>query len=198
MKALILAAGAGSRFEAAGYTFPKPLIDVNGKAMLEVVIDTLPECEEYIFACRTQDVEQYNMDDLLKRATDDRSRVVCVDKLTSGAAATALLCEEFIDNNEELIIANSDQYIEYDIRNFNLIRKWCHTGGIVFCFNACHPKWSFAELNSDFEITRIAEKDPISNVATCGIYYWSAGKVFVKYAKQMIENNITVRLSKSS
>ena len=35
MNVLIPMAGAGSRFETAGYTFPKPLIDVNGKPMIQ-------------------------------------------------------------------------------------------------------------------------------------------------------------------
>ena len=38
----------------------------------------------------------------------------------------------------------------------------------------------------------VAEKKVISNNATVGVYYWRYGKDFVKYAEQMIKNNIRV------
>jgi len=60
--------------------------------------------------------------------------------------------------------------------------------GIV-TFTATHPKWSFAKLNKDGYVERVAEKDPISDIATVGIYYWAHGSDYVKYAEQMIEGN---------
>lgn len=190
MKALIPMAGQGSRFAERGYTFPKPLIDVRGKPMIQVVLETLPECEEYIFICREEQVIKYNLNDLLQQLTRGRAKLKTVDKLTEGAACTALLAKDLINNNQELLIANSDQFIAYDKRNFELMRRHSHARGIVFSFNACHPKWSFARLNNNLEIVEVAEKKPISNVATCGIYYFAKGEYFVRSAESMIAKNI--------
>ena len=183
-------AGEGSRFVKEGYTFPKPLIDVNGKPMIQCVVENLDFDAEYIFLVRKNHLDKYKMSSLLNVITNGRSKIVQIDSLTEGAACTALLAEEFIDNEDELLIANSDQIINYSKQNFNAMRKFTNCDALVFTFNAVHPKWSFLKVNSRGAGIEIAEKNPISNIATCGIYYYRRGCDFVKYAKQMIEKDI--------
>ena len=192
MKILIPMAGEGSRFKKEGYTFPKPLIDINGKPMIQVVVENLNFDADYIFLVRKSNLEDFKMESLLSNITKQRSTVIPVDSLTEGAACTALLAENLIDSDEELLIANSDQYIEYSIENFNTIRNFTNVDGIVFTFNSVHPKWSFVKTNSQNIITEVAEKKPISNIATCGIYWYRKGADFVRHAHQMIEKNIRV------
>tara|TARA_A100001011_G_scaffold400695_1_gene517676 strand:+ start:5288 stop:5995 length:708 start_codon:yes stop_codon:yes gene_type:complete len=192
MKILIPMAGEGSRFKKEGYTFPKPLIDVNGKPMIQCVIENLDFDAHYVFLVRKSHIEKYNIEELLSVATNGKYDIVVVDELTEGAACTALLAENLIDNDEELLIANSDQIIEYSKYNFNTFRRFTKFDGIVFCFNAIHPKWSFVKTNSRGIATEFAEKKPISNIATCGIYYYRKGSDFVSCAKSMIEKNIRV------
>tara|TARA_R110000824_G_scaffold140927_1_gene307257 strand:- start:4021 stop:4734 length:714 start_codon:yes stop_codon:yes gene_type:complete len=193
MKILIPMAGEGSRFSKEGYTFPKPLIDVNGKPMIQTVVENLDFDCEYIFLIRKDHVEKYSgLLDTLQRITNGNCEYVIVDTLTEGAACTALLAEEYIDNDEDLLIANSDQFIEYEAQNFNMLRNLTNVDAIVFTFNAVHPKWSFVKTNSRGYATEVAEKKPISNIATCGIYWYRKGSDFVKYAKQMIEKDIRV------
>jgi len=103
-----------------------------------------------------------------------------------------LLAEEFINNDEELLIANSDQVIQFSPENFNTFRRFSNIDGIVFTFHAVHPKWSFVKTNSRGVVTEVAEKRPISDIATCGIYYYRKGSDFVRYAHSMIEKNIRV------
>ena len=193
MKILIPMAGEGSRFIKEGYTFPKPLIDVNGKPMIQTVVENLDFDCEYIFLVRKEHVEKYEgMLDTLGRITNDRFRHVVVDGLTEGAASTALLAEKYIDNDEDLLIANSDQFIEYEPENFKAFKNLTNTDAIVFTFNAVHPKWSFVRTNARGYIVEVAEKRPISNIATCGIYWYRKGSDFVRYAKQMVEKDIRV------
>jgi len=193
MKILIPMAGEGSRFSKEGYTFPKPLIDVNGKPMIQTVVENLDFDCEYIFLIRKAHVEKYSgLLDTLQRITNGNCEYVIVDTLTEGAACTALLAEEYIDNDEDLLIANSDQFIEYEVQNFNMLRNLTNVDAIVFTFNAVHPKWSFVKTNSRGYATEVAEKRPISNIATCGIYWYRKGSDFVKYAKQMIQKDIRV------
>jgi len=193
MKVLIPMAGEGSRFSKEGYTFPKPLIDVNGKPMIQVVVENLDFDCEYIFLIRKNHISTYpGLLDSLSRITNDNFKYVEVDGLTEGAACTALLAEELIDNDEDLLIANSDQYIDYESLNFHMLKNLTNVDGIVFSFNAVHPKWSFVKTNSRGYVTEVAEKKPISNIATCGIYWYRQGSDFVSCAKQMIEKNIRV------
>ena len=119
MKILIPMAGEGSRFAKEGYTFPKPLIDVAGKPMIQRVVENLDFDAEYIFLVRKTHIEKYHgLLSTLKRITNGRCRHVVVDGLTEGAACTALLASEMIDTDESLLIANSDQIISYEKQNF--------------------------------------------------------------------------------
>jgi HAD superfamily hydrolase (TIGR01509 family) len=186
-------AGEGSRFAKKGYTFPKPLIDVNGKPMIQVVIDNLNmgKNAKFIFICRKEHVEKYNLIHLLKAYTPN-CEVIITDGLTQGAACSILLAKKYIDNDEHLILANSDQFMEWDSNQFMYSMIADEIDGGICTFKNTHPKWSFAKLNDEGFVCQVAEKDPISDNATTGIYYWKKGSDFVKYAEQMIEKDIRV------
>ena len=193
MKVLIPMAGEGSRFAKEGYTFPKPLIDVSGKPMIQTVVENLDFDCEYIFLVRKSHLEKYTgLVDTLDRITNGKFNYIPVDGLTEGAACTALLAEHLIDTDEDLLIANSDQVIEYQPQNFLMLKNQTDCDAMVYTFNAVHPKWSFVKTNSRGFVTEVAEKRPISNIATCGIYWYRHGSDFVKYAHQMVERNIRV------
>ena len=193
MKVLIPMAGEGSRFAKEGYTFPKPLIDVRGKPMIQKVVENLDFDCEYVFLVRKEHMEKYEgLPDTLERITNGSCSIVEVDGLTEGAACTALLAEKHINNDEDLLIANSDQFIEYEPNNFISLKNITNVDSIVWTFNAVHPKWSFVKTNARGYITEVAEKRPISDIATCGIYWYRRGSDFVKYAKSMIEKDIRV------
>jgi dTDP-glucose pyrophosphorylase len=193
MKILIPMAGEGSRFAKEGYTFPKPLIDVNGRPMIQTVVENLDFNCEYVFLVRAEHIEKYSgLLDTLDRITNGNFKHVVVDKRSQGAACTALLAEEYINNDDDLLIANSDQFIEYEPQNFNMLKEQTSVDAIVYTFNATHPKWSFVKTNARGFVTEVAEKKPISDIATCGIYWYRKGSDFVNYAKQMIDREIRV------
>jgi len=191
MNVLIPMAGAGSRFQQMGYTFPKPLIEVNGKPMIQTVIENLNIEARHIFVVQKEHYEKYNLKYLLNLISPD-CKIIQVDKMTEGAACTALLAKEFIDNNEPLLFANSDQFLDWDSNQFMYSMVADEVDGGIATFTATHPKWSFVKLGESGFVTEVAEKKPISNIATCGIYYWKKGSDFIKYAEQMIEKNIRV------
>lgn len=185
LNVLIPMAGAGSRFEKAGYTFPKPLIDVRGKPMIQVVVENLNISATFIYVVRTEHRIKYNLDTLLKLITPN-CKIVEVDHLTEGAACTALLAREHIDNDAPLFFANSDQFAHWDSNEFFYKMNECDADGGIVTFTSYHPKWSFVKVNPSGFITEVAEKNPISDRATTGFYYWKRGSDFVKYADQMI------------
>ena len=191
MNVLIPMAGAGSRFEKAGYTFPKPLIDVNGKPMIQVVVDNLNIEANYIYIVQKSHRTKYNLDTLLNLITPG-AKIVEVDGITEGAACSALLAKEYIDCEAPLLFANSDQFTEWNSTEFLYKMQENDADGGIVTFKSTHPKWSFARVNDLGHVTEVAEKNPISDNATVGYYYWKHGSDFVKYAKQMIAQNIRV------
>jgi len=190
MNVLIPMAGAGSRFEQAGYTFPKPLIEVNGKPMIQTVVENLNVEAKHIFIVQKEHYEKYNLKHLLNLITDNNCEIVQVNSLTEGAACTTLLAKQYIDNDEPLVIANSDQFVEWDSNEFMYSMTADNVDGGILSFEATHPKWSFAKLNEDGFVSEVAEKKAISNIATVGIYYWKKGSDYVKYAEQMIDKDV--------
>jgi HAD superfamily hydrolase (TIGR01509 family) len=191
MNVLIPMAGAGSRFEAAGYTFPKPLIEVNGKPMIQVVVENLNINANYIYVVQKSHRHKYNLDSLLNLLTPNCA-IVEVDGLTEGAACTTLLAKRYIDNDQPLLLANSDQYIEWNSNEFLYKMNEQQVDAGILTFTATHPKWSFAQIDEFGWVTEVAEKNPISNLATAGVYYWAHGSDYVKYAEQMIAKNVRV------
>jgi len=191
LNVLIPMAGAGSRFEQAGYNFPKPLIEVRNKPMIQVVVENLNLDANYIYVVQKTHREKYNLDTLLNLITPG-CKIVETEGLTEGAACTALLAKEFIDSDAPLFFANSDQFVEWDSNEFMYKMQETDADGGIVTFTATHPKWSFAKIDDNGLVTEVAEKNPISDIATVGYYYWKNGSDFVKYAEQMIKKNIRV------
>lgn len=203
-------AGLGSRFSTAGYKLPKPFIDVLGECMISRVVRNLAPYEphRFVFIARREH-EPY-----IKKHMSFATNVVYVDKVTEGAACTVLLAREFIDDDQPLIIANSDQLVEWNsgtnvekcedddckifVRETNNIQDMINRSRLenaaasIAIFQANHPKWSYAKVGHNNRVTEVAEKKVISNNATVGIYYFEEGRFFVEGAQDMIRKNIRV------
>jgi HAD superfamily hydrolase (TIGR01509 family) len=191
MNIVIPMAGAGSRFKEKGYSFIKPLIDVKGKPMIQVVVDNIGTLGRYIFIVQKDHYEQYNLNYLLN-AIAPNCEIIITEGKTQGAACSILLAKDLINNEHPLMIANSDQYLEWDSRAFVYKAISDDVDGAISTFTNTHPKFSYARLDENGYVTEVAEKKPISDVATTGIYYWKHGADYVKYAEQMIEKDIRV------
>jgi dTDP-glucose pyrophosphorylase len=187
-------AGRGSRFQKEGYTLPKPLIPVLGKPMIQVVINNLrPKvAHRFIFICLQEHLEKYQVAEKLKAWAGAGTEIVTVDQVTEGAACTVLLAKEFINNDEPLMIANSDQWIDTDINDYLETMNRENADGLIMTMWANDPKWSFVRFNEKHEIIEVVEKEVVSNEATVGIYNYKHGKDFVRAAKQMIAKNYRV------
>lgn len=205
MNILIPMAGAGKRFMDAGYVMPKPLIPIevydgigyDTKPMIELVVDNITNSihddHTRIFIMQQSHWQLYKHDlaYALHEEIPTVQTFVLVDGVTEGAACTTLLAEMYIDNDEPLFLANSDQFVkDWDYNDFMRFINYHKPDGCVVTFEATHPKWSYAAVNEHGYITEVAEKNPISHRATVGFYYWAHGSDYVKYAKQMIAKNI--------
>ena len=184
-------AGRGSRFANAGYELPKPLIEIHGHAMIECVVKNITPkvAHKFIFLCLAEHLAKYNLESRLKTFAPN-CEVVTVDKVTEGAACTVLLAEKFIDNDNALMIANSDQYVDIDINDY--LRAGDELDGLIMTMFAADNKWSFINFDENNFVTMVREKEVISNEATVGIYNFAHGRDYVAYAKKMIELNLRV------
>lgn len=184
-------AGRGSRFAEAGYILPKPLIEIHGHSMIEIVTNNVRPMRphRFIYICRETHIKRYGLKKKLSQIAPG-CQIITVDHVTEGAACTVLLAERYIDNDDELMIANSDQYVNTDI-NVYLSALGDHDG-LVMTMPSDDPKWSYICYDENGFITLLREKEVISNQATVGIYNYRKGSDFVRYAKQMIAKDVRV------
>jgi len=184
-------AGRGQRFADAGYTLPKPLIDVAGVPMIRLVIDNLtPSCpHRFHFLLQRDHAVTHGLDAMVQDWAPGCS-VTLLDGVTEGAACTVLLARALIDNDEALMIANCDQYIDADINAY--LAAQGGADGLIMTMWADDPKWSFVRRDSAGRVSGVVEKEVVSNEATVGIYNFARGCDFVRAADAMIAAGLRV------
>lgn len=189
MNIVILMAGAGKDFETQGHSYPKYLLEIQNKPIIQRVIDSLKNIGDSITCIiRKEDQERFFLGDMLKILCPE-VKIIMVENVTKGAVCTALFAIEQINNDEELLVINGDQLIKSniyaaiaDFRNRKL------DGGIL-TFKSVHPKWSFVALDNNGFVIETSEKRPISNIATAGCYYFAKGTDFVTACFAVIEKD---------
>lgn len=170
---IIPCAGSAKRFFDAGYTEYKPLLPIGGVTMIEKVMDNLIPNEEHRFILVHRKEHRKEFHKLLLQ-TDRNIELVEIDEVTSGAAETIMIgLMEAKVNEGGIIVANCDQYVRwFDVNTFIKKCRIYGSAGIVEFGGERDPKYSYVEINEMNNITRVAEKNPISDYATVGIYYY--------------------------
>lgn len=186
-------AGRGSRFADAGYTIPKPFIPIHGVPMIKVVVDNLtPKCEHrFIFVCQQAHINQYDLEPKLKSYAKN-VEIIGINGITEGQVCTALLAKKFFNNDEPLMNANSDQYIDFDINEYLDRMNTQQLDGLIMTMKSDDPKWSYARTDENGYVVETAEKKVISEDATVGIFNFARGRDLVRSAEQMIADNVRV------
>lgn len=193
MNILVLLAGSSTEFYNQGFLYPKYLTEINGKPLIEHVISSLKSFkkENFIFCLLKEDCQRFHLDNVV-RLLIPNAEIIQVENMTKGAACTALLTIEHINNDEELFIVNGDQILDAELTEaIKEFRSKDFDGGII-TFDSVHPRWSYVRLNKDNLVIEAAEKRPISKHATAGSYYFRNGKDFVSSAMSMIEKDASV------
>ena len=192
LNVVIPAAGFGNRFKEAGYNLPKPIIDVAGKPMIERVVKSLGfgERAQYIYLFQKSHLEQYDIYSLLNKITP-RCIIIPLEGVTDGAARTVLLAKQYIDNENPLVIANSDQIVKFNYCDFFTKLTYDDGVSLVFMPQPNSPKWSYVNMGGNYNrIYKVTEKEIISDWANCGVYGFQEGHSFIIGAESMIEKNI--------
>lgn len=188
-------AGRGSRFAKEGYDLPKPLIPIHGYPMIQVVTENLkPECDHrFIYIVQQEHVDKYQIDEKLRAYTGEENTVVIpIDYMTEGQVCSVLVAKEYINNDDPLMSANADQWVDFDINKYLKDMENRGLDGLIMTMKSSDPKWSFAKTDDDGYVTQTAEKVPISDDATVGIYNFIHGSDLVSAAEQMIAEDVRV------
>lgn len=195
MKYLIPMAADDNHFPAAEYHFPKPLIEIDGEPMIARVISSILRQDRnayFVFIVRGSDCRSFGLDLTLRESCPNGCDIIQVDHQTAGAACSALLAVDHIDNDEPLVICNGDQIIEQGIdkslKNFAAIGA---DAGVI-TFPSVHPRWSYVRLDESGAVIEAAEKRVISRHAIAGFYWFARGMDFVRAAKASILNDRSV------
>lgn len=190
---LIPMAGKSLFFSESEYPFPKPLIEIGNKTIIEHVVANLasaaPEVQ-FIFVLSSADCRKFHLDSTLNIITNHRCKIVRLDNETRGAACSALMAVNHIENDMPLVIANSDQLFDDPLKN--LITPLAEADAGVVTFESVHPRWSYVRLDEQGLVVETAEKRPISRQAIAGLYYFRRGADFVAAAKRSIQKDSSV------
>jgi NDP-sugar pyrophosphorylase family protein len=192
---LLLLAGQSSFFNKEDFFFPKPLIEINGKSMIQHVIENLNSIQgekRFICVVNEEDCRKHHLDNVLKIVTEGRAEIIRVEGKSKGAACSALMAIEYINSNEPLLIANSDQFINYNLDDIVNYFEENQADAGVLCFETIHPRWSYVRFNEHHRIVEAAEKNPISKHAIAGFYYFAHGSDFVSGAMKSIQKESDV------
>ena len=192
---LVPIGGPSPFFVDESYPFPKPLIEVGGKPMIQVVVENLSEIngeKKFIFIVRREDCVRFHLDNTLRLLTGGNCEIIRLSSETRGAACSCLMAVDFIDNEEKLIIVNGDQVIDQELNTgVDFLIERSFDAGVI-SFQSVHPKWSYVRLNEQGDVNETAEKNPISKNAIAGFYYFKKGSDFVKSAVKSIEKEVLV------
>lgn len=188
-------AGKSIYFDDDNYIYPKPLTEVKGRPMIQGVIENFNAVSDeinFIFAVNKVDCKKFHIDNVLQLLTNNNANVIRVDAETAGAACTALLAIDSINNDDPLIISNVDQLFDCSLDVFIQDFKNRKLDSAVICFDSVHPRWSYALTDKSGYIIEASEKRPISNNAIAGFFYFKHGKYFVDAAMKSIIKDASV------
>ena len=192
LQIVIPMAGKASRFAERGLTFPKPLLEIGSRSMIELVLENLapPQPSQFTFICRKEHVTQFHIGDMLRLLTPG-CRIMALENETAGALCSVLLAQDQLDLDAELLVANGDQYIFGGLASFYEACRQPGIDGCILTFGATHPRWSFAKTDAAGHVTAVAEKRPISKQATVGLYYFRRARDLIEGAERMILKGLT-------
>lgn len=185
MNIVIPMAGEGTRFPRDTYKIPKPLIEIRGVPMIQRAIDSLGLNGTYHFIIRKD--SYYDQVCTLLHSICPNSKIISVEETTEGPASSCLLFRDFINNDDELVIANCDQIMWWDPEVFLTNARYYRYDGLVVTYTTTTPKNSYAKIDSNGLVVEIKEKEVISDISLNGIHYWRKGKYFIQSSEDMIK-----------
>lgn len=202
MKVIIPMSGMSSRFISAGYDIPKYLIEVDGKKIIEHIVNLYPIDSDFIFIINDIHQNNTNIIEVLEKIVENK-KIITIPCHKKGPVFSVSEFEDLIDDNEQVIINYCDFSIYWDYRHFQEFVDKTQCDGCVICYTGFHPhmlgsdNYAFCRTDGDNKILEVREKQPftddkMSEFASAGNYYFKKGSYIKKYFKQLIDENINI------
>ncbi|WP_334120259.1 hypothetical protein [Limnobacter sp.] len=191
LNVIIPMAGISKIADDLEYPYPSPLIEINGRPLIQLVIENIKSLASninFIVILREDDCRRFHLDSTIQLLTSKDIKIVRLKQETAGALCSTLLAVDYFSTDEPLLITNSDQLFE----NNSLSKIMTEINRIspdAACpiIESVHPRWSYARI-IDNNIIETAEKNPISCNAIPGFYYFKSGFQFANLAMRTIIN----------
>lgn len=195
MNLVIPIASKSKFFSVEEYGYPKPLIEIMGKPMIQHVIENLIHSAQFnrvIFIVKQDECDKYHLDNTLNLLTPTKPEIIKLRSETQGAVCSVLLAVDHINSSEPLVIANADQVFDGGISD--QLKSFLDSELDAGCltFNSVHPRWSYVRVNNQNQVLEAAEKRPISKHAIAGLYMYKKGSDFIKYAMESIRRGASL------
>jgi len=195
MSTLVLAAGGSAPYSDAGYPYPKELAELDGKPLIEHVLDRLgPLSDEPVVVVLDAVADKkFCIGDVVRLVVPTATSVRV--GLTSGAACSALCAIGDVRLDEDLIVINGDQLLDVDLHEIIEAFRASDLDAGTVVFDATHPRWSYVRVDADEHVVEAAEKRPISRLATAGVYWFRRASDFFDAAQTMVLQGSTQKAS---
>jgi len=198
MKALLLAAGLGTRLRPITNETPKCLIPIKGRPLLDIWIEILLDANITKILINThylhKQVEEFVENSQYKPYIE----LVYEDNLL-GTGGTLLKNKLFFDDNDPFIVIHADNYCKCDFRDFikSHFYKPSYTLMTMMIFKTLDPKsCGIVELDNNNVVQKFHEKvnNPPSNLANAAIYIFDSEifGILENYKKMFIDISIDV------
>lgn len=206
MKIIIPMTGYGSRFAAAGYQELKPFINVQGRPIIQWIIDGMyPGEEDILFVCRQEHLDTIEgMEDRLYQIAPKAKICGIADWVKKGPVYDVLRASEYIEDDKQCIINYCDFYMTWDYSNFLAEAAKRDCDGCIPCYTGFHPhlmvkKNYYASCLTDErdDLIEIREKysfaeDKTKAKHSPGVYYFKTGALLKHYCQKLVDSGQTL------
>lgn len=192
---IVIPMAANIYFDSTDYFYPKPLIEVKGKPIIQLVVESLRSLSgpmRFIFILNRKDDSKFHLQDTLRLITENQCEVVLLEKQSRGAACSVLMAIQWIAGPDPVVVANGDQTFNFRLSDVIANFQKRNLAAGVICFDSVHPRWSYVRLDDQGLVIEAAEKRPLSRNAIAGFYYFKEGKEFVRLSMKHIEKGSEV------
>lgn len=189
--------GLGLRFQKEGFVTPKPMILIEGLPMFAKALKSLDPYDapkEVWIVVREDDQLNAGLQSKVKDFYPECS-IVKITERTRGAVETAMKAVPYLDPDLPLVIMDCDFFFESE-EFFQLVNQEESQvlGGILISFRSTNPRYSYAKLAADGDVVATSEKNPISDRALMGAYYFSKAKYFEVGAKELLAVPLSINM----
>jgi NDP-sugar pyrophosphorylase family protein len=204
MKIIIPMAGHGKRYNDVAFHGPKPLIEIDGRPMIEHVVNNFDPDDEFIFICHKDHLATTRLKKVLSKLAKNYQILALNDEqIAGGPVYSASHAFPLIRDDEEVMVNYCDFILEWEYQDFLRTVHSHDAAGVMVSFIGFHPaslgdtNYCYMKVNDQGFITHVQEKQSYSNdrkkdYASTGTYYFRSGKLMKYYFKKLIDKKIQV------